>query len=218
MNGRRISFSILGLVVVVGGGIGTFLYLHNAAKYVSTDDAMVSGREILISAPTSGKVVDWTGKMDTTYATGSTVGDIQVNQGDSSSLVAIPVPQGSTIVQRSVVNGEYVSIGTPLAYAYNLNKLWVTANVKETELRYVNIGAKVHIYVDAHPNIPLEGTVAEIEPATAATFSLIPTESTNANYTQVTQVVPVKISIDYSPLVSLTPGMSVTVKIDKAES
>ncbi|SHK55880.1 HlyD family secretion protein [Alicyclobacillus tolerans] len=215
MTLRTRLFSIAAIIIVLGGGTGGFLYWKQISEYVSTDDAFINGRQIVISAPASGKITDWTGIGGTTYPSGATIGDIEVTSGDASSSVPIPIPANSTIIQRTAVNGEYVAMGTPLAYAYNLNNLWVTANVKETEIRYVNLGAPVDITVDAYPGLLLHGKVEQIEAATASTFSLIPSESTNANFTKVTQVIPVKISIENSPIASLAPGMSVEVKIHK---
>ncbi|MBX5466917.1 MAG: efflux RND transporter periplasmic adaptor subunit [Firmicutes bacterium] len=215
-NWKRWLGLVLAILVVGGGGYAGYRVWRFNQEYLSTDDAYIDGREIVIAAPASGKIVDWVGQVGATFPAGATVGDIEVQAGNSTSTVAIPVPENATIVQRSAVDGEYVAIGTPLAYAYDLNHLWVTANVKETDLRDVAIGAPVQIHVDAYPNLTLHGRVVQIQPATAATFSLIPVNSDTANFTKVTQVVPVRIAIQYSPLASLVPGMDVTVDIAKA--
>lgn len=210
----RILLSMTLVIVVIAAVAGTWLY-NNARLYISTNDAYVDGRQLVIGAPAAGKIVNWSGVTGTTFGAGSTVGDIQVKSGDSTSDVPIPVPTNATIVQRSAVNNEFVAPGTPLAYAYNMSNLWVTANVKETDLHALKIGEKVDVTVDAYPGVVLHGSVEQIGLATANEFALLPSSSNNANFTKVTQVVPVKISIQGYQGLGLVPGLSVSVRIHK---
>lgn len=212
---RKWVMLAIGAIVILGGGYGGYRYLQQSNKVLSTDDAYVDGRQIMVVAPASGQIENWVGHTGTTFPAGSTVGNIQVQAGDATSNVAIPVPQSATIVERSAVDGEFVAAGTPLAYAYNLSKLWITADVKETLINTVALGAPVAVHVAAYPQITLHGHVQEIEAATASEFSLIPSRSDTANYTEVTQVIPVRIAITESPAASLVPGMDVTVDITK---
>lgn len=210
----RILLSVTLVIVVIAAVAGTWLY-NNARLYISTNDAYVDGRQLVIGAPAAGKIVNWSGVTGTTFGAGSTVGDIQVKSGDSTSDVPIPVPTNATIVQRSAVNNEFVAPGTPLAYAYNMSNLWVTANVKETDLHALKIGEKVDVTVDAYPGVVLHGNIEQIGLATANEFALLPSSSNNANFTKVTQVVPVKISIQGYQGLGLVPGLSVSVRIHK---
>ena len=50
--------------------------------------------------------------------------------------------------------------------------------------------------------------------ATAASFSILPQQSTSGNFIKVAQVVPVKITIDSPGNLILIPGTSVEVKIN----
>lgn len=104
--------------------------------------------------------------------------------------------------------------GTRLAVSYNLDDLWVTANIEETDIDDVKVGQDVDVTVDAYPNMTLNGKVEQIGLATAGTFSLLPSNNTSGNYTKETQVIPVKISIEnYAE--KLVPGMNATVRIHK---
>lgn len=207
-----ILLGIAAVIVVIAVGLAIWL-VHNSMLYVSTDNAYVDGREIVIGAPASGEVVNWTGVVGTTFSAGSTVGSIQTQLGNATSDVSIPVPTNATIVERSAVNNEFVGAGTPLAYAYNMNDLWVTANINETKLHELKLGDRVDVTVDAYPGMQLEGQVERIGLATANTFSLLPSASENANFTKVNQVVPVKIGIQGYQGLGLVPGLSVTVRI-----
>ncbi len=214
MSKKKVSILIGIAVVLVVIGIVLAINLYNNARmYVSTDDAYVDGRQLVIGAPASGKVVDWSGTVGTTFSAGSTVGSIQTQMGNSTSDVPIPVPSNATIVDRSAVNNEFVAAGTPLAYAYNMNNLWVTANINETQLHELKLGDAVDVTVDAYPGEVLHGQVERIGLATANTFSLLPSSSNNANFTKVNQVVPVKIDIQGYQGLGLIPGLSVSVRI-----
>jgi multidrug resistance efflux pump len=95
-----------------------------------------------------------------------------------------------------------------------MNNLVVTANIDETKIQDVKVGDVVDVYVDAFPGTTLNGNVKSIGLATASTFSLLPTSNTNANFTKVTQVIPVTIKLNNIPG-GLVPGMNVSVRIHK---
>lgn len=211
MNSRRLILMniIIILVIVVAGFLGYYFY-NQSTLYLSTDDAQINGQQIVVSSPAAGTLTNWTGSTGTRFGSGDTVGYVDV----SGRSVPIPMPQSGTIVQNEAVNNEFVAPGTPLAYAYNLNKLNVTANIKETQIQKVKVGDTVDVYPDAFPGTNITGTVSQIGLATAATFSLMPTTNTNANFTKVTQVIPVTISLQ-GAIGGLVPGMSVRVRIHK---
>jgi multidrug resistance efflux pump len=224
----RWAVNIGSFLLVLGVGWGGWHLYTQAAQYVTTDDAFVEGKQITIAAPTSGQLVAWNGTLNRTFRTGDTVGEIEISPGATLPGANIPIgqpaqeipvvmPHSGTIAEDNAVVGEFVAAGTPLAYAFDLRQLYVVANVKETVVNSLAVGDRVQVYPDALPGYTILGTVEKIEPATAATFSLIPQTSTNANFTKVTQVVPVKIALDSVPK-GLLPGMSVTVRIDRAPS
>ncbi|HFE2416964.1 TPA: HlyD family secretion protein, partial [Staphylococcus aureus] len=51
--------------------------------------------------------------------------------------------------------------------------------------------------------------------ATAASFSLMPSSNSDGNYTKVSQVIPVKITLESEPSKQVVPGMNAEVKIHK---
>jgi len=111
------------------------------------------------------------------------------------------------------VEGSFVTAGTQLAIAYDGSGVFVTARVDETEIDAVHVGAPVQISVDAFPNADLTGRVSEIKTGAAGVFSLFPQSNTSGNFQKVTQVIPVKITIDDLQNLPLVPGMNATVKI-----
>ncbi|WP_206831824.1 HlyD family secretion protein [Alicyclobacillus fructus] len=207
----QVGVGVVLLAALVGGGV----YWYNASQYLTTDDAYVDGFQYVIEAPVSGKVVNWQGYVGATLSKGAVIGDIQEQMGNAMSDVPVEAPGNVSIVQRDVADGEEVAAGTPMAYAYDLHNLYVTAKVKETLIRQVHVGQKVKINIDAYPGQTFEGVVSRIGLSTSSALSSIPSASDNANFTKVTQVIPVTIDFTTYPVVPIVPGMDVTVHIDK---
>ena len=112
------------------------------------------------------------------------------------------------------IEGDMVQAGSPIAYAYNLDDLYITANVDEKDVSDVEKGNDVDIKIDGQ-NSKVKGKVDEVGKATASSFSLMPSSNSDGNYTKVSQVVPVKISLDSAPSNSVVPGMNAEVSIHK---
>jgi membrane fusion protein (multidrug efflux system) len=92
---------------------------------------------------------------------------------------------------------------------------WVTANMKETDLTYVHPGQPVDVAIDTFPDHVFHGTVSAIAPATGATFSVLPSQNSSANWVKIVQRLPLRIAFDANEDTSMVrAGMSVTVSID----
>lgn len=126
-------------------------------------------------------------------------------------------PVSGYIADRRVQAGELVKSGQVLMSVVPLDELWVTANLKETELAHVRTGEDViinaYIYGD---ETTFHGKVIGIEPSGGSTFSLFPPNNATGNYIHIVERVPVRISVSAAELKShpLRPGLSVKVNID----
>lgn len=131
------------------------------------------------------------------------------------SYTRITVPVSGVVSKRSVEVGQYVQVGQPLMTIVPISDVWVTANLKETELAGVRPGEEVDVVVDAYPGVHFHGTVESISPATGAKFSLLPPDNATGNFTKVIQRVSVRIRIDDTAHAEypLKPGMSAEVTI-----
>lgn len=131
------------------------------------------------------------------------------------SFTIIKAPFDGVIGNKSVQVGDYVTAGKRLAAVVPLDKVYVDANLKETQLARVAAGEKVKLLVDALGSEPIEGTVESIAPASGSQFSLLPPENATGNFTKIVQRVPVRIAIDAADANGkLRPGLSVSVEID----
>ncbi len=218
---RLILVNVLVLVVLVGGAFAAVYYYNQSVNYIATDNAQVDGQLITVISPTTGKLTAWSGAVGNKFNSGQTIGTIQsagVPQvAATPTSINVTIPAAGTIVQQSAVTNSFVATGTTLARAYAMDKLWISANINETQMNNLKQNQTVDVYLDAFPGTTLTGKVSQIGLVTAAQFSLLPQQNTTANYTKVTQVIPVVITLDGYQGVNLVPGMSASVRIHLRE-
>lgn len=116
----------------------------------------------------------------------------------------------------TVRSGQFVQPGQRLMSVVPTDRLYVTANFKETQLGLVRPGQPVTLEIDALPDLELKGKVESIAPGTGAEFSILPPQNATGNFTKIVQRVPVRISLQAPPEVMrlLVPGMSVVATVD----
>jgi multidrug resistance efflux pump len=205
---------ILGLAVLAAVAFLIY-YIFNSSNYVTTDNAQIDGNQISINAPATGTLIDWRGQQGTSLRKNAPVGRIEIQGGFVQPQMVIRSPADGVVAVNNGVEGSFVAAGTQLAIAYDSAGIFVTARVKETDIDKVQVGRAVDIAVDAFPGEDLTGRVVEVQTGAAGVFSLFPQSNTSGNFQKVTQVIPVKITIDDLKNLPLVPGMNVTVKIHR---
>ncbi|MGO4685652.1 HlyD family secretion protein [Hyphomicrobium sp. 2TAF46] len=131
------------------------------------------------------------------------------------SFTVIRAPFDGVIGNRGVQVGDYVTPGKRLAAVVPLDKVFVDANFKETQLPAIIPGQTATVRVDALNGEALKGTVEGVSPASGSQFSLLPPENATGNFTKIVQRVPVRITIPASEAKDkLRPGLSVVVSVD----
>lgn len=78
--------------------------------------------------------------------------------------LTIYAPLGGTVVQRNMLEGDYVKTGTTVCTIADLSNVWVELAAYENDLLGIRNGLKVKIESEAYPGDPLEGTVIFIDP------------------------------------------------------
>ncbi|MEC8919303.1 MAG: efflux RND transporter periplasmic adaptor subunit, partial [Pseudomonadota bacterium] len=126
----------------------------------------------------------------------------------------IDSPIDGVINKTLIDQGEYVSAGQPILMMHDPSKLWVEANIKETDIGALRVGQSVSITVDAFPDQAFSGHVAVIGRAATSQFALLPDPNPSGNFTKITQRIPVRIRFDDGPTDLIGPGMMVGVDID----
>lgn len=124
----------------------------------------------------------------------------------------IKAPVSGVVGLKSVENGEVVAAGQQIFNIVNLSDVWIEANIEETYIGRVKVGQLVNFTIDAYPGKTFTGKVMEVGPASGSQFALLPNENSSANFTKVTQRLPIKIKADETDYI-LKPGMSAVIHI-----
>jgi membrane fusion protein (multidrug efflux system) len=126
----------------------------------------------------------------------------------------IVAPVDGVATHKTVENGQIVQAGQGLLVVVPLQNVWVTANFKETQLRFMKPGQKAYVKVDTYDKT-FSGHVDSIAGATGAVLSLLPPENATGNFVKVVQRIPVKIVLDPIPanVAVLRPGMNVEATV-----
>src|SRR5215217_6913064 len=132
------------------------------------------------------------------------------------SYAYIAAPVAGIVARRNAEVGALVQVGQTLMSIVPDENVWVTANLKETQLTHIRVGDRAEFTVDAYPDREFEGRVESLSPATGARFALLPPDNATGNFTKVVQRVPVRIAVDQpaGTPVPLRPGMSVDITIE----
>jgi len=211
----KIAYLVIGLVTLVEAAAFSGTYLLHTRHYVSTDNAMVDGDAIEISAPLTGTLLNWSITSGSSVAANEVVGRIQAIGGGARPQRVIKAPKAGTIAVDNATPGQYVTAGTRLATAYN--DVYVTARVAEEDIGGVHEGSLVDITADAYPDRPLLGRVVDIQLATAGEFTIYPAAGIDPrNPQKIDQYLPVRIALINTNGVAVWPGMNVDVAIRRS--
>ncbi|MEQ9507000.1 MAG: HlyD family secretion protein [Hyphomonas sp.] len=112
--------------------------------------------------------------------------------------------------------GEHSLHGFRMALMHDPSSVWVSANIKETDIRNVHPGAPVLVRADSNPGTALNGSVTSIREATLSEAAMMPNPNANGVFTKITQRIKVRIDLDPSD-VHLRTGTMVRVRIRKSD-
>jgi HlyD family secretion protein len=110
-------------------------------------------------------------------------------------------PLDGYVLVKSALPGEVVQPGAPVFTAVNLDDIWVTAYINETDLGKVKLGQKAYVETDSYHGKKYNGRVSFISSQTEFTPKYIQTTEERVKY-----VYRIKVKVDNSSL-DLKPGM-----------
>lgn len=111
--------------------------------------------------------------------------------------------------------GEHSLQGFRMALMHDPSAMWVSANIKETDIRNVNPGAPVSVRIDSDPGAAMTGRVTRVREATLSEAAMMPNPNANGVFTKITQRIKVRIDLDASD-VHLRTGTMVRIRIRKS--
>lgn len=93
----------------------------------------------------------------------------QVDDFDSMVLgqpLVVRAPISGILIENNIVNGQYLKDDSdPIAVVADLSNVWVSAQVKEKDIRFIEEGNSLDIEVSALPDYSIKGVVYHIEEA-----------------------------------------------------
>lgn len=128
----------------------------------------------------------------------------------------IRAPVNGVVGDRQANVGDYVQPGSRLLVVNPLDRLYVTANFKETQTARMLGGQPAKVKVDALPGVILKAHIDSFAPGTGSQFALLPFEPGVGNFTKIVQRVPVRLRFDpgQPEVGKLRPGLSAKVTVD----
>lgn len=112
-------------------------------------------------------------------------------------------------------NGEHSLRGYRMALLHDPDAVWVSANIKETDIRHVRHSAPVQVRADSDPSHPISGRVTRVHDATVGEAAMMPNPNANGVFTKITQRIRVRIDLEPTQA-ELRPGTMVRVRIRKS--
>ena len=123
------------------------------------------------------------------------------------------------IAKKNINVGQRIMLNQELFTVVNLSNMWVDGNLKETQLKGLQVGDKVKLESDINKK-EYEGYVIGISAGTGTTFSLLPAQNATGNWVKIVQRVPVKIliskeSIEKNGTLPLGRSMKINISLKK---
>jgi hypothetical protein len=227
---RALALLVVLLVVGAAGTAVGYHFWYESTYFVVTDNAQVTGDLIQVGSLNAGRIVAARFEVGQPVQFGQEMAVIRIPQevgmpmggtmvleepAAGDRLASVRAPFSGMVVARLSHVGGTVSAGQPIYAIVDPNRVWIRANIEETKLARVQPGQSVDVYMDAL-GYSFEGRVMAITPASAATFSLLPSQNASGNFVKVTQLVPIKIQVNTGGQV-LPLGTSATVRIKVRE-
>lgn len=188
--------SVVGAMLVALSCIGIY-YWYQGSFFVTTEDAKVAGDMVKVSPQMTGKLLELHVEEGQNLIQDQIIGrqemgslaDINLEQ----SVIRSPI--SGFVLKKQATPGELVSTGQTLIMMADPAKLYISANIEETDVAKLQVGQQVDITVDALDGQKMTGQIQSIGKAANSAFSLL-SGASSGTFTKVVQRVPVKIVFD----------------------
>ena len=135
----------------------------------------------------------------------------------ASSRTRVLSPIAGYVVRRSVQLGQQVNPATSMIAIVPLDRVWIDANFKETQLEKIRIGQPVTVTADIYGSaFRYHGRVLGLSAGTGSALAVLPAENATGNWIKIVQRLAVRIGLDPRELANhpLFLGLSTDVDID----
>jgi Cu(I)/Ag(I) efflux system membrane fusion protein len=149
----------------------TLFTMYSPELYNAEQDFLLASQGAAATAPSGGEGPNRTdlfgrASRQRLHLLGLTDAQIEAiaKNGKPSEDLAIPSPASGFVIEKNVVEGASVDAGMRLYRIAALSKVWVEAEVYESDLAHVRVGQRAAVTLDYLPGRSYEAKVAYVYP------------------------------------------------------
>ncbi|MEW4372344.1 HlyD family secretion protein [Paenibacillus kandeliae] len=212
---KKLTLWILVALLVISGGALGYYYWYQGTYYIKSDDARITADQYKVMPQITAKLTHIDVEEGDTLKRNEPIAEQDVSglTSDAISKSILRAPIDGTVLKLYSKTNEIASPSSTVAVMADLNNLYVSTNIEETDISRIKLGALVDITLDAASDEIIQGKVRKIGQASNSVFSVIPATNTSGNFNKVTQRIPVEIALNVPEGLQLIPGTNVEVKI-----
>lgn len=212
---RKIVLSILIVLLVISGGTLGYYYWYQGTHFVKTEDARISATQYKVMPQITAELNHIDVEEGDVLKRNEPIAEQDVSGLDSSmiSKSVLRAPIDGTVLKVYSKEHEIGTPSSPVAIMADMNDLYVSTNIEETDINRVKAGQVVDVSLDADGDYTIQGKIRKIGEASNSVFANIAATNTSGNFNKVTQRIPVEIALNVPKDMKLIPGTNVVVKI-----
>lgn len=212
---RKIVLSILIVLLVISGGTLGYYYWYQGTHFVKTEDARISATQYKVMPQITAELNHIDVEEGDVLKQNEPIAEQDVSGLDSSmiSKSVLRAPINGTVLKIYSKEHEIGTPSSPVAIMADMNDLYVSTNIEETDINRVKAGQVVDVSLDADGDYTIQGKIRKIGEASNSVFANIAATNTSGNFNKVTQRIPVEIALNVPKDMKLIPGTNVVVKI-----
>lgn len=212
---KKIILIILLMLLVVSGGALGYYYWYQGSHFVKTDDARISADQYKVMPQLTARLDHIDVEEGDILKKNEPIAEQDVSGLEASDISksVVRAPIDGTVLKVQSKEREMGSPSAAIAIMADMKNLYVSANIEETDINRIKLGARVDITLDAIEGESIQGKIRKIGQASNSVFSAIPATNTSGNFNKVTQRIPIEIALNVPDGLTLIPGTNVEIKI-----
>ncbi|MCL2387657.1 MAG: efflux RND transporter periplasmic adaptor subunit [Defluviitaleaceae bacterium] len=186
---KKVLIVVLVTLVLAGGaGVGIF-FVWRSAGYLTTDNARVTTTLVGVTASVPGTLERFLIYEGRYIGENELIGWVEGGESMSS-------PFDGLVISANARQGQHVAHGQQLAVIADINNIHIQANIEETDIGRLYRGQRAIVTIDPFGNRQFEGYISEISRVTSAELTgHAMFFNTGGNFTRVTHLIPIEITI-----------------------
>jgi multidrug resistance efflux pump len=201
----RLVIAAAVVILLVGLGIAGY-YIYEGYFYYQTNNAKVDAKIFQLTANARGKIIQMNAQPGQQVKAGEVLARLR-------RAPDIKSPVDGMVIDVLMNEGDYPDASDVVAVVAETSDVYITANVKETNILDIQPGQRVSVALDAYGK-SFDGYVDDVNLVTSNRLSgAVTSFTTSGTYTKITQLFPVKIKLVDDVDLTRIIGTNANVKI-----